>query len=169
MLSRPHLNVAEFGFLPGQKVVDLGSGAGHYTAALSFVLGPKGRVIAVDMSRGSLERLIADAKESSRENVEVVQGNIEKKGGTKLRDGVADGAVFTNILTQLSDVRAAIAEGKRVVKPGGKICVVEWVRGKKPVTEDDAKALFERAGLMHKRSWNAGENHYGLIFKKPLQ
>lgn len=180
MFSDPQKNVLEFGFIPGQKVADLGSGAGHYSAALSELLGPTGLVIAVDLDQGVLSKLKNDAAKAGRENIEVVLGDIEKPGGMKLRDGFVDGAVFSNILFQLGDKALAIAEAKRVLKPGGRVCVVEWSdlsflantlkgQGKSAVTPEAAKELFALAGLTFERAFAAGESHYGLIFKKTLQ
>jgi hypothetical protein len=58
--------------------------------------------------------------------------------------------------------------------------VVEWrdlkfITGEKnqtskhAVPEVDVKSFFEKAGFIFERSFFAGESHYGLIFKKPLQ
>ncbi|MHB1330397.1 MAG: class I SAM-dependent methyltransferase [Minisyncoccota bacterium] len=184
MFSDPKKNVLEFGFIPGQKVVDFGSGAGHYSAALSHALGSTGRVIAVDLDKGILVKLKNDAIKAGRENILIIDGDVEKVNGTKLRDGFADGAVFSNILYQLEDIKGAIAEAKRVVRSGGKVCIVEWAdfsllqdklsnkkstSSKKPVDLNKARELFEEAGFVFERSFNAGEHHYGAIFKLPLQ
>ncbi|MBX4195392.1 methyltransferase domain-containing protein [Candidatus Parcubacteria bacterium] len=180
MFSDPEKNVLEFGFIPGQKVVDLGSGAGHYAAALSRLLGPSGRVYAVDIDKDMLVKIKNDSAREGRDNIEVIWGDIEKVSGTKLRDNVADGAVFSNILFQLDDKAGAVAEAKRVIKPGGRICVVEWAdlsflkntlssQKKEPVTEPASRELFASAGVTFERSFDAGESHYGAIFRKPLQ
>jgi ubiquinone/menaquinone biosynthesis C-methylase UbiE len=180
MFSDPTKNVLEFGFLPGQKVVDLGSGAGHYASALSKLLGPQGKVFAVDIDSEMLVRLANESQREGRGNVEVVWGDIEKPNGTKLKDGLADGAVFSNILFQLGDKPGALAEAKRLVKPGGKVCVVEWAdltfltgvlkeHDRKPTSEAEARELFKVQGFDFERAFEAGEHHYGLIFKKPLQ
>lgn len=180
MFSDPKKNVLEFGFIPGQKVVDLGSGAGHYSTALSEALGENGRVIAVDLDKGLLVKLKNDLAKTGKENILIINGDIEEQNGTKLRDGLADGAVFSNILYQLEDIKGAVTEAKRVVRAGGKICVVEWsdfsiltnkksTDRKKPVDLNKAREIFEEAGLVFERSFDAGEHHYGAIFKLPLQ
>lgn len=180
MFSDPQKNVLEFGFIPGNKVADLGSGAGHYANALSTLLGETGRVYAVDLDESLLVKLKKDALADGRGNIDVIWGDVEKPHGTKLRDGCVDGAVFSNILFQLSDKRGAIAEALRVVRPGGRVCVVEWSdlsflkdalkrQNKAPVAQAAAKELFVSAGASFERAFEAGESHYGLIFKKPLQ
>lgn len=180
MFSDPQKNVLEFGFIPGNKVADLGSGAGHYAVALSKSLGQTGRVYAVDIDAEMLTRLKREAIKEGIHNIEVIIGNIEKKNGTKLRDGVADGAVFSNILFQLGDKQTAVAEAKRIIRPGGKVCVVEWAdlsflenslkrSSREAVSQAGARDLFAAAGFTFERAFEAGEHHYGLIFKKPLQ
>ncbi len=180
MFSDPKKNVIEFGFIPGQRVVDLGSGAGHYSLALSASLGEGGKVVAVDIDKPLLSKLKNESILLGQTNVDVLDGNIEKMGGVKLRDGYSDGVVFSNVLFQLNSIPTALDEAKRLLKPGGKACVVEWtdltvLTGKKDfiqgkaITEVDTKKFFEKAGFVFERSFNAGEKHYGLIFKKPLQ
>ncbi len=180
MFSDPKKNVFEFGFIPGQRVVDLGSGAGHYSLALSHVLGESGKVVAIDIDKSLLTKLKNESTSLGQTNVDVLDGNIEKASGVRLRDGYADGVVFSNVLFQLTSITTALEEAKRLLKPGGKACVVEWtdlsvLTGKKEfiqgkaIPEVDTKKFFEKAGFIFERSFNAGEKHYGLIFKKPLQ
>ncbi|MBX4199137.1 class I SAM-dependent methyltransferase [Candidatus Parcubacteria bacterium] len=180
MFTDPERNVLEFGFTPGQKVADFGSGAGHYAVALSKSLGESGAVYAIDLSEDMLVKLKSEALKSGRGNIEVVHGDIEKPHGTKLRDGAVDGVIFSNILFQLGDKLGAVREAVRILRPGGKVCVVEWAdlsfladtlkaSDRKPTSETEAKELFITLGLNFERKFEAGEHHYGLIFKKPLQ
>jgi ubiquinone/menaquinone biosynthesis C-methylase UbiE len=163
MFSDPLQNTFEFGFIPGETVVDFGSGAGHYSHLLSNTVGPSGRVIAVDIQKDILVRLKNEAEKDGRHNIEIIWGDVEKPNGTHLRDGVAAGAVLSNILSMLGDTRATIKEAKRVVRPGGKVCVIEWSN---KINQDKMKELFESEGLKFERTFDAGSHHYGMIFKK---
>jgi len=180
MFTDPKKNVHEFGFIPGQRVVDFGSGSGHYVSELSTLLGPSGKVVAVDIEDDLLVKLKNEAIIAGRDNVEVIDGDVEKRNGTKLRDNFADGVVMSNILYQLRDVKGALEEAKRILKPGGRVCVIDWidfsmvskankVNNLKPLSELDARKAFESAGFTLDRTFGAGESHYGLIFGKPLQ
>lgn len=177
MFSNPDDNVLEFGFLSGQKIVDLGAGAGHYSSALSRVVGASGMVIAVDINKEALTRIKNQSTRDGVGNIEVVWGDIEKPGGTKLRDNFADGAVFSNILFQLEDRLLAIQESRRIVRPNGIVAVVEWSdlsflsntkseAGKQPVSEEETRRLFESSGFRFERAFEAGEYHYGILFRK---
>jgi ubiquinone/menaquinone biosynthesis C-methylase UbiE len=165
MFSDPLKNTFEFGFIPGETVVDFGSGAGHYSYALSNTVGPSGKVIAVDIQKEMLVRLKNEAEKDGRTNIETVWGDVEKQNGTHLRDGVAAGAVLSNILSMVEDREGTIREAKRVVRPGGKVCVVEWID---KISKDKMKELFDTAGLSFERVFEAGSHHYGMIFKKSI-
>jgi ubiquinone/menaquinone biosynthesis C-methylase UbiE len=177
MISSPEKNVSEFGFIPGQHVADFGSGAGHYSLALSRVLGPEGRVYSIDLRQDILTRLSDMANEENLHNISVLWGDIEKKGGSHLRDNLVDGVIFSNILFQLNNIESTVTEAARILKPGGRICLVEWSdaspiphvhnkTGEDIVTEEKARKLFEGGGFVFERRFDAGEHHYGLLFKK---
>ena len=177
MFANPDENVHEFGFRAGQAVADLGSGAGHYTFALSKVLGPDGRVYAIDIQDEMLTHLSVELKQKNIENVRVMLGDIEKPNGTHLKNAFVDGVVFSNILFQLENKEGAVKEAFRILKPLGKVCVVEWhdlsflanikKDGQKVVvSEENCRDLFTKAGFVFEKTFEAGEHHYGLIFKK---
>ena len=163
MFSDPLKNTFEFGFIPGETVVDFGSGAGHYSHALSKTVGPEGKVIAVDIQKDILVRLKNEAMKDGRNNIETIWGDVEKLNGTQLRDSVAAGAVLSNVLSITEDKETTIKEAKRVVRLGGKICVVEWIS---KIPQAKMKELFINAGLSFEREFKAGDQHYGMIFKK---
>jgi len=163
MFSDPEKNVSEFGFIPGQTVVDLGSGAGHYSLALSKVVGASGHVYCVDIKKDMLVKLKNQARVEGLDNLEVIWGDVEKSHGTKLRDNLADGVVLSNTLSLLADELTAILEAKRITKNGGKICVIEWLER---IKQEELKKMFIEADLNFDRAFDAGEHHYGLLFKK---
>lgn len=55
---------------PGMTIVDLGAGTGYFIGSLSDAVGPKGRVIALDISAGAVELLQARIEEEQLENVQ---------------------------------------------------------------------------------------------------
>ncbi len=175
MFSDPRKNVHELGFEPGQRVADLGSGAGHYSFPLSDLVGPKGEVYCIDIKKDVLVALKNQAEKEGRENIEVIWGDIEKIDGTKLRDGVLDGALFSSILFQLKDKVTALKEAKRILKPGGKLCVIEWADlsylsgvketdNESTIDKEELTTMASANGFHFQKSFEAGEHHYGLIF-----
>lgn len=161
MFADPHKISFEFGFLPGQKVADFGSGTGHYSMALSRLLGPEGRVYAVDLSKNALTRLKKIAEDAGRDNIDVIEGDIDEPKGSGLKTSSVDGVVLSNIFFQLEKPIEALKEAQRVVKPGGRICAVEW---RDKFSEAELIKLAQSLHLSIHRQFDAGESHYGIIF-----
>jgi ubiquinone/menaquinone biosynthesis C-methylase UbiE len=173
MFSDPQKNVSLLGVDVGMKVVDLGAGSGFYTIESAKMVGPRGRVYAVDVMQDLLSKLKNSAGLSGLHNIEVVWGNIEKIGGTKLREGIADRVILSNTLFQIAenDRDNLALEVKRLVKPGGKLLVVDWIPGgelspKTVIPQVLAEGLFEKVGFTIERRFEAGDHHYGIIFKR---
>ncbi len=163
MFSKPEDNVMEFGFIPGQKVADLGSGSGHYATVLSETLGPNGRVYAVDIHKDSLVRLKNTLEQQGRRNIDVVYGDVEEPNGTHLKSEILDGVLISNLIFLVEDKLAAATEAARILKKGGKIVMLEWTDKYSP---EKARELFIKAGLRFERQFAVGDHHYGLIFSK---
>jgi ubiquinone/menaquinone biosynthesis C-methylase UbiE len=176
MFADPKMNVKEFGLSPGQSVADFGSGVGHYSFPLSEAVGPRGSVYCIDIKKDILVTLKNQAIKERKENIEVILGDVDKPNGTKLREAVVDTVLLSDLLFQLSSKDIAIKEAKRILKPGGKVVVIDWSEvsylngvkheGKNIIfSEDELKSLMEQNGFKLERRFEAGEHHYGLIFK----
>jgi len=174
MFSDPVKIVEQCGIQVGQDVADFGSGTGAYSIAVSKALMSTGRVYAVDVQKDLLTKLKNTAAEAGLYNIEVVWGNAEKLGGSKLRDNSIDLVLLSNVMFQMEDRPSAIKECKRVLKPGGRVLVVDWADsfggiGPQPVhlfKKEDARDLFEKSGFHVDREIAGGSHHYGFIFKK---
>src|SRR3989344_3829404 len=93
MFADPATNVAKLGVIDGHKVIDLGAGSGFYSIEVAKKVGASGRVYAVDVQKNLLERLRSVASNQGIKNIEVVCGNAENSGGTKLREAIADSVI----------------------------------------------------------------------------
>jgi ubiquinone/menaquinone biosynthesis C-methylase UbiE len=173
--AEPKSNVLQMGLREGMKVADLGVGTGHYAFAASAIVGPSGRVYAIDIQEDHLSRLRGEALEQGIRNIETIWGDFEKAGGTLLKDHSQDAVILSNTLFQLDRVGDAIAEIKRIVKPGGKLLVVDWAGsygGLGPaqeivVPEAKAEELFITGGFHKVKSFRGGPHHYSLLFAAP--
>jgi hypothetical protein len=103
----------------------------------------------------------------------LIWGNIEKIGGTKLREGIADRAILSNTLFQIEvgDRDNLALEIKRIIRPGGKLMVIDWTAGsplspKTVVPQMLAEGIFQKVGFTLDKTFDAGDHHYGIIFKK---
>lgn len=174
MFSDPVKNIDQCGIQAGMEIADFGSGSGHYTLAAAKALVSTGRVYAVDVNKDLLTKLKNQAVKEGLYNVEVIWGDIEKTGGTKLRDATIDLVFLSNILFQIEDKDALIKEVKRVLKTGGRVLVVDWAdsfggigpQPKMVINKTSAAEMFDKAGFHLDREFDAGSHHYGYIFKK---
>ncbi len=171
--SDPQKNIESIGIGEGSVVVDLGSGSGFYSMIAAQKVGPEGRVYAVDVQKELLDRLKTNAENQHLNNIEIIWGDVERVGGSKVGTGIADVVLVCNILFQLEDKESIVTEALRLCRPNGRVCVIDWTDshfGLGPdesmiVTEQQAKSLFSKQFELDK-SFDAGEHHYGLVFRK---
>src|SRR5262245_40928459 len=76
------------GFTFGQTLLDVGCGPGYAALDLADIVGPTGRIIAVDGSRRFLDFLEATCRQRGLENIETVEADLDR---TELPDVAADG------------------------------------------------------------------------------
>ncbi|GAC1364758.1 MAG: class I SAM-dependent methyltransferase [Acidimicrobiales bacterium] len=118
------------GIQPGEVAVDIGAGTGFWTLPLSRLVGPAGLVYAVDVEPVMLEELRTLVTEKRLTNVQVV-GSSERE--IPLSSGIADVAVAGFVVHEPADPPAFLSEIVRLLRPGGRLIVVDW--HKRP-TED---------------------------------
>jgi len=82
------------------------------------MVGPKGRVIGIDMTLEMLEKARKGAEEMGATNVEFREGKAED---LPLPDDFADVIISNGVLNLTLDKRKTLSEWKRVLKPGGRL------------------------------------------------
>lgn len=174
MFSDPISNIQQFHIDPGMSVADLGSGVGFYTMLLSEIVGPSGSVYAVDVQKELLDKLNIEANNKGLKNIKYIWGDLDESGGTKIRDHSVDRVLASNVLFQVEKPESFINEISRILKrKTGKVLLIDWAdsfggMGPTPgsvVKPDVARTMFENAGFIFEKDINAGDHHYGLIFK----
>jgi len=172
--TNPVENINALGVFDGMVVADLGAGTGAYTIPLAERVGETGRVYAVEVQKEFLSNIKDAAAARGFKNVEVIWGDIERLGGTKIKDASIDAVVISNVLFQAEDKPGLLLETKRILKPGGKLLLIDWKDsfanlGPAPlmvVTADMARELAVREGFLVAKEIPAGEHHYGFIMVK---
>lgn len=176
MFSAPERNIEQLGLQPNEIVADFGAGSGAYTMAAAQVLKGTGKVYAIEVQKDVLARLEHACRDAHLGNVGFIWGDLEKMGGTKLRDGSVDVVIVSNVLFQAEDKKAMLDEAKRILRHQGRLLVIDWTAsfqnlGPTPeqvFPEASARALVESLGFTFERAINAGNFHYGMIFRKGL-
>jgi SAM-dependent methyltransferase len=121
----------------GERVVDLGSGAGMDTFLAALWVGPTGRVIGVDMTPEMLGRSRDLAAKLGLANVEFREGFIEK---VPIDDGWADLVISNGVINLCPDKLGVYREVNRVLKPGGRMTIAD-ICVEKPVPESALKDI----------------------------
>jgi arsenite methyltransferase len=117
--------------VPGERVVDVGSGAGLDSFVAAGQVGPGGRVVGVDMTPEMLEKSRATAAELGLEHVEFREGLAE---ALPVEDGWADVVISNGVINLCADKRTVLTEIRRVLKPGGWLQFADIANGR-PVPE----------------------------------
>jgi SAM-dependent methyltransferase len=102
----------------GERVVDVGCGAGIDSLVASRMVGPTGAVIGVDMTPAMLDRAQASADRMGASNVRFHRGLAES---LPVPDAWADVVISNGVLNLFPDKLAGLQEMARVLKPGGRL------------------------------------------------
>jgi ubiquinone/menaquinone biosynthesis C-methylase UbiE len=172
---QPSVVASHFHLRPGDAVADLGAGSGYFLSALSAAVGGTGKVYACEIQKNLVETLGNVARSKGLSQVIPLWCDLEERGGVPIADGVLDTALLINTLFQCDDKVVVLQEVVRMLRSGGKLIIIDWTEsfgglGPQPgvvFTKEAAISLASTAGLVEESSFDAGDHHYGVSFKKP--
>lgn len=134
-----------FGLVAGMTVLEVGCGTGLFTQEIAQRVGRTGLVYAVDIQKSMLEA--AQQRLAGTEVVERVRFHHAGANALPLPDACVDVAVLINVLAQIPDKLGALAEVRRVLRPGGRVAVSEELPSPAYLPAGAARRLAEAAGL----------------------
>jgi len=111
---------------PGERVVDVGCGAGFDTVLAADQVGPNGQVIGVDMTPEMLAKARRNVDELGLHHVEIREGLAEH---LPVADGWADVVIANGVINLCADKASVFAEIHRVLRPGGRLQFADIANG----------------------------------------
>lgn len=121
----------------GERVVDLGSGAGMDSFIAALSVGPSGYVIGLDMTLEMVERATELARRLNLDNVEFREGFIEQ---VPIEDAWADVVISNGVINLCPDKLGVYREVYRTLKPGGRMTIAD-ICVERPVPEGALKDI----------------------------
>jgi arsenite methyltransferase len=123
VVEQRHATLRALGLLPGERVLDVGSGPGLLTADMAQTVGPSGQVIGLDVSDAMLalsQRRCSDLNGAGRVG-------LVKADATALPfpDATFDAATSIQVYEYVADLPSALAELHRVLRPGGRALILD--------------------------------------------
>jgi len=122
---------------PGEQVLDLGCGAGTDSLIAAQMVGSEGSVAGIDMTAEMLEKARAAAVELGAENVEFVEGEVER---LPFADMSFDVVISNGVIDLVPDKDAVFSEIHRVLRPGGRIQIAD-VTIQQPVSDEGKRDI----------------------------
>ena len=122
---------------PGEHVLDLGCGAGTDSLIAAQMVGSEGSVAGIDMTAEMLEKARAAAVELGAENVEFVEGEVER---LPFADMSFDVVISNGVIDLVPDKDAVFSEIHRVLRPGGRIQIAD-VTIQQPVSDEGKRDI----------------------------
>ena len=98
--------------------------------------------------------------------------DLETTNGSTLPDNYLDVVLIPNMLFQAENKYVIIAEGQRILKSGGQLLIVDWLKAgpfsprEGMVTPDQIKEIAKDLNLFFRKELASGDYHYGLVFAK---
>jgi len=165
-IQPPEQMIERSGIKKGMKVLDLGCGSGAFTTYVARAVGPAGMVNALDIQPDMLKQL--ENKLSRPENKDIPNIKLIRGSAYELPfdDGSLDLVYMVTVLQEIPDRNKALAEVKRVLRPGGFLAVAELFPDPDYPWKSTTIKLGEAAGFVVD---NISGNffNYTVRFKKP--
>ena len=153
----------------GFVAADFGSGSGGWVIPLAKRL-KEGKVYAIDILEEPLSALKSKIRLEKILNIEIVKSDVERT--SKLLSNSCDLVLMTNLFFEIDEKKKVMEEGKRVLKKGGKLLIVDWkeeapLGPEKRISPSKIKKIAKEVNLEIEKEFTAGLYHWGLIFKRP--
>jgi ubiquinone/menaquinone biosynthesis C-methylase UbiE len=171
----PEEVMARIGTVSGMTIADVGTGTGYFALPFAMAVGTGGKVLAVDFQKEMLEKLgLKLSRTGNPQNVVLVEGEASR---TTLSGNTCDLVFMSNLWHELDDDAGVLREVKRLIRPGGRLVILDWRADVVPPPGPPAAHRVSQDNLRHILSWhgwsvthagNVGTYSYLLIAGLPV-
>ncbi len=163
----------QLGVSQGMSVADFGAGAGYYSVPAASMVGENGAVWAIDIQQDLLTKAKHIASPQQAKVLRFIHGECDVPRGSKLPDSSMDVVLVSNMLFQSDNKLGVLEEAMRVLKPNGRLLVIEWSSsfgGLGPPKEhvlsrEVVRTMCAKTGFDFERELDVGDYHYGFVFR----
>lgn len=164
-LLDPERVLDRIGVRAGMTVADLGAGPGFFTLPLAARVGPSGRVYATDTSRDMLKVLEQRGLPPQVRTIHAQESRFD------IPDGAVDTALLAFVLHELAHAPEFLGEVRRILRPGGRLAVLEWVPQEEAIgpplherlSETQSEALLTAGGFQIMERDHPNASNYLLV------
>ncbi|HEY7642176.1 MAG TPA: class I SAM-dependent methyltransferase [Steroidobacteraceae bacterium] len=162
--EQPQLVIDALAIKPGQTVADLGAGSGYYSFRIAPLVGPQGKVLAIDIEPRMLEVIAERARREHITNVVTVRSSAQDPN---LAPGGVDLLFMVDVYHELAYPYEMLTKVRAALKPGGRVALIEY-RAEDP--EVLIKPLHKMSERQVRREMQAaGYRHVQTVRTLPLQ
>jgi ubiquinone/menaquinone biosynthesis C-methylase UbiE len=167
--QNPDAILFEAGVKSGEVVADVGCGTGFFTLPLARYVGENGKVFAADTS----PTMIKELRKRTR-NLNQINPIHSQENKFPLRNESVDFVLLVNMVHELEDWKLFFKEVKRILTPGGRVCVVDFKKKKMEMgpplrvrlTKNRLKGMLRQSGFSRIKSLSPLPFHNALVAVK---
>lgn len=139
-----HVTLERMDLRPGQRLLEIGPGPGRLLLPAAQRILPGGTAVGIDIQRGMIERLQAQAQRASLSNLTAILGDATKP---LVAEATFDLVVLATTLGEIPDRAAVLAQCYRALRPGGVLSITELFGDPHYQSRATVKKLAAAAGF----------------------
>lgn len=163
----PHETLIKAGLKPGDTVADVGCGIGYFTVPAAGIVGPTGKVYAMDISPEMLIEVEKKKTEMPLANITTV---LTEEDNLKIADNSVTFVFLCNVLHEVENTANLLSEANRILANDGRIAILEWEKIESnfgpPLNHRLAREyviqLLQDSGFKNVQAVDLGEHFYAV-------